>query len=252
MSTLASLKGARKSYGARPALRGLDLEVHRGEILALLGPNGAGKSTTMGVLAGLVEVDSGEVALFGGLCPSDPAARARVGIAPQELALYGRLTAEENLRFFAQIAGLRGGALDSRVEDCLRLAGLVDRRGDRVEGFSGGMARRLNLACAVAHEPELLLLDEPTVGVDPQSRAHLLASLVALRTEGRAIVYSTHYMEEVERLCDRIAIVDQGVVLATGTLDELVAAHGGQTRTVVRGPDLESVFLTLTGRPLRD
>lgn len=252
MSTLASLKSVRKSYGSREALRGLDLELHPGEILALLGPNGAGKSTTMGVLAGLVEADSGDVTLFGGLRPSDPAARARVGIAPQDLALYGRLTAEENLRFFAQIAGLRGGTVDARVEDCLRLAGLLDRRADRVEGFSGGMARRLNLACAVAHEPELLLLDEPTVGVDPQSRAHLLASLAALRAEGRAIVYSTHYMEEVERLCDRIAIVDHGVVLATGTLDELVAAHGGEARTIVRGPDLESVFLTLTGRPLRD
>jgi ABC-2 type transport system ATP-binding protein len=216
--------------------------------------------------------------------PRRPEVRARVGVAPQALALYDLLTADENLRFFGTIYGLSGGALGARVGDALRIAGLLDRAGQRVETFSGGMKRRLNLAAALVHDPDLLVLDEPTVGVDPQSRNLLFEAIEALHDRGRTVIYTTHYMEEAERLCDRIAIVDGGRLLALGTLDELLAAHGGlpmlvadtargevrektgeplallnrlaQDTTVhsfrLERPRLEQVFLRLTGKSLRD
>jgi ABC-2 type transport system ATP-binding protein len=252
MSTLATLRDLHKAFGTRVALSGLDLEIQRGEVLGLLGPNGAGKSTTIRMLSGLDVPARGTLTLFDGGRPTDARVRRRVGVAPQELALYPALTAEENLRFFGGLYGLRGEALGRAVAASLELAGLADRRRDRVATFSGGMQRRLNLACAVVHGPELVLLDEPTVGVDPQSRAHLMASLERLREGGATLVYSTHYMEEAERLCDRIAIVEGGRVLSVGTLAELLARHGGETRTVTVGPSLETVFLGLTGRSLRD
>jgi len=205
-------------------------------------------------------------------------------VAPQALALYDLLTGAENLAFFGQVYGLAGARLAGRVEACLAFAGLTERAGDRVEGYSGGMKRRLNLAAALIHDPELLLLDEPTVGVDPQSRNAIFDSIEALNRDGRTVIYTTHYMEEAERLCDRIAIVDRGRLLALGTLDELLAAHGGLPTLVVRTPTgeerrqtsdplgelnrlaatttihefhverptLEQVFLHLTGRRLRD
>jgi ABC-2 type transport system ATP-binding protein len=252
MSTLVALEHVSKSYGDRPALRGLSLTVKEGDALGLLGPNGAGKSTTMSLITGLLEPDAGTVRLFGDQRPGDRATRARIGFAPQSLSLYPVLTAEENLTFFARMNGCSGERLRDAVERGLRLAGLVERRRDRVATFSGGMQRRLNLACAVVHGPKLLLLDEPTVGVDPQSRAHLFECLKTLRAEGLTMIYSTHYMEEAETLCNRVAIVDQGRVLAEGTVKELVARHGGTERVVSVGPNLETVFLNLTGRSLRD
>lgn len=245
--------GVRKSYRRREALCGLDLEASPGETLGLLGPNGAGKTTTMQLIAGLLRPDAGTLRVFGDDA-TKTSTRRRVGLAPQALALYSELTAEENLRFFGRLYGLRGSRLAERVEACLGLAALLDRRKERVVTFSGGMQRRLNLACAVVHEPELLLLDEPTVGVDPQSRNHIFDCLERLKGLGLTILYSTHYMEEAERLCDRVAIIDAGRILAAGTVPRLVEAHGDVEPVIqlVEPPQLESVFLTLTGRSLRD
>jgi ABC-2 type transport system ATP-binding protein len=233
---------------------------------------------------GLLAPDAGRVEIAGLGDPRTPAVRARLGVAPQALALYDLLTAAENLRFFGQVYGLSGSDLESRVQQGLTVAGLADRAGDRVETYSGGMKRRLNLAAALIHDPALILLDEPTVGVDPQSRNALFDAIEGLHADGRTVIYTTHYMEEAERLCDRIAIVDSGRLLALGTLDELLAAHGGQPTLVaqtpggevrlqtahpldelnrlaqsstvhtfhVERPTLEQVFLHLTGRTLRD
>ncbi|WP_291980805.1 ABC transporter ATP-binding protein [Luteitalea sp.] len=273
-----------KRYGPRVAVDDLSIEVRPGEILGLLGPNGAGKSTTMHVATGLLRPDAGTVAIGQHGSPSNPEARRRLGLAPQNLAVYDLLSAEENLVFFGQLYGLSGALLKARVDASLAFVGLGDRRRDRVETYSGGMKRRLNIAAAVLHEPDLVLLDEPTVGVDPQSRNAIFDSIEALRAQGRTLVYSTHYMEEAVRLCDRVAIIDAGRVLALDTVPALIQSLGGtptlhvrlpgrevvvQTRDPlaelnrlsleapvesfrVDEPTLEQVFLTLTGRTLRD
>ena len=242
----------RKSFGPTVAVDGLSLSVRKGEVLGLLGPNGAGKSTSVSLAVGLLAPDSGSVTIDDAGSPADPAVRQRIGVAPQALAIYELLSGDENLRFFGQMYGLSGAALDARVAWCLDFVGLTDRRKDRTGGYSGGMKRRLNLAAALVHDPELLLLDEPTVGVDPQSRNSIFESIEALQREGRTIIYTTHYMEEAARLCNRIAIIDHGRLLALGTVDDLISAHGGEATVVVQGPTLEKAFLTLTGRSLRD
>ena len=273
----------RKQFGSTVALDQLSLDVRPGEIFGLLGPNGAGKSTTMALLTGLTTPDSGTLSVLGGN-PRDPALRRRIGLAPQSLALYENLSGRENIEFFARMFGLRGAHLAQRVDAALDFVQLADRQHDRAGTFSGGMQRRLNLAAAIAHEPELILLDEPTAGVDPQSRNALFDNVLALKQAGRTIVYTTHYMEEVERLCDRVAIVDQGRVLAIDTVAGLLRTHaakpvlviereGGDERIEtetplevlnraaaagpitgfhVERPRLEQVFLHLTGRTLRD
>jgi ABC-2 type transport system ATP-binding protein len=252
--TTLRLEGVRKRYGALVAVDGLDLEARPGEILGLLGPNGAGKTTTVSLATGLLEPDEGRVTIEGAGSPTLPPARRRLGVAPQALAVYDSLTGRENVRFFGALSGLSGRALAERVEWALDFVGLVERAGDRVAGYSGGMKRRLNLAAAVVHDPEIVLLDEPTVGVDPQSRNLVFENVLALRARGRAIVYTTHYMEEAERLCDRVAIVDHGRLLAQGSVPELLAAHGGPDGppSRVERAGLEDVFLRLTGRRLRD
>ena len=281
---MLTLTNVRKAFGATVAVDGLSLAVRRGEVLGLLGPNGAGKSTAVSLSVGLLTPDSGEVSIEGLGNPADPAVRARIGVAPQSLALYDLLTAEENLRFFGEVYGLSGARLATRVAWCLDFVGLTDRKNDRVGTYSGGMKRRINLATALVHNPDLLLLDEPTVGVDPQSRNRIFESIEALHREGRTIIYTTHYMEEAERLCNRIAIVDAGKLMALGTLAELLAESGGPPTLVVQAggterrvqttdplaelnriaahtpvdafqmerPTLEQVFLRLTGRSLRD
>ena len=221
-------------YGQRLALDGLSLEVRDGETLGLLGPNGAGKSTLMSLMSGVLAAQSGALTLAGAGSLYDVRARKMIGFAPQALALYPELTAQENLRFFGRLFGLSGGELEARVKWALALAELHSRRHDRVRGFSGGMQRRLNLACAVVHAPRLVLLDEPTVGVDPQSRDHIFTSLERLKADGHTIVYSTHYMEEAERLCDRIAVMDAGRVLSCAPLAQLLASHGGGYRLSAR------------------
>ena len=231
----------RKSFGALHALDGVSLSVGRGEVLGLLGPNGAGKSTTLAVCTGLLAPDAGSVSIGGAGSPRDPEVRRLLGLAPQQVALYGDLSARENLVFLARIHGVRNPA--RRADELLDWVGLLPRARDRVETFSGGMQRRLNLAAAIVHDPPLLLLDEPTVGVDPQSRGAILDLVRRLASEGRAVLYTTHHMSEAERLCSRVAILDHGRVLESGTVDALRAGHGG---------DLEAAFIALTGREIRD
>ena len=230
---MLNLVDVRKSFGKTVAVDGLSLSVRKGEILGLLGPNGAGKSTSVSLSVGLIAPDAGSVTIEGHGDPADPGVRRRIGVAPQALALYDALTGEENLRFFGEMYGLSGASLDQRVRWCLEFVGLADRKKDLAGGYSGGMKRRLNLAAALMHDPELLLLDEPTVGVDPQSRNKIFESIEELHRQGRTIIYTTHYMEEAERLCDRIAIVDAGRLLALGTLTELLDQHGGPPTLVV-------------------
>jgi ABC-2 type transport system ATP-binding protein len=293
-----TVSGLRFSYGAVPAVDGVSFEVRAGEIFGLLGPNGAGKSTTIHCIGGVLSPSGGEVRLDGG-DPRDARVRRRLGVAPQALSLYEDLTGEENCAFFGRLNGLASRSLKERTVRALDLAGLSDRARDRVSAYSGGMKRRLNLAVALLHDPPVLLLDEPTVGVDPQSRNHLFDSIEALRGEGRAILYTTHYMEEAQRLCDRVAVMDRGRIMDLGTVDDLLARHGGPSVVEVDGldrsvaveplggtrdgevsrfespnpmtllqtladrkaaytglrihrADLETVFLNLTGRRLRD
>lgn len=286
-----------KRFGEIVAVNQLSFEVQRGECLGLLGPNGAGKSTSISMMVGLLKPDSGTVRLDGSP-PDSKETRRLIGVAPQALSLYEELTARENLVFFGKLYGLSSSRLRDRVAWALKLAGLEDRARHRVQTFSGGMKRRLNIAVALIHEPTLLLLDEPTVGVDPQSRIHIFDWIEQLRADGITIVYTTHYMEEAQRLCDRVAIIDHGKLLALDAIPQLLAQHGGLSvirgrlehvpagfslpgtvlesdwrleserpfdvltelaRAGVRfgsvqiaGPDLEVVFLKLTGRVLRD
>jgi ABC-2 type transport system ATP-binding protein len=240
----------RKSFGTVLAVNDVSFSVASGQILGLLGPNGAGKTTTVSMVAGLLTPDGGDVLIAGQRLAgdTDPSKR-RIGLVPQDLALYDELSARDNLRFFGALYNLTGRALDSAIDRVLTLVGLADRARDAVKTFSGGMKRRLNLAAGLLHNPDILLLDEPTVGVDPQSRNAIFDNLEMLKAEGKALLYTTHYMEEVERLADRIVIVDHGTVVADDTLAGLqsrVATVTGGTAT------LESVFLTLTGRSLRD
>lgn len=216
-----------KSYADTPVVKKLTFEIPAGESFGLLGPNGAGKTTTIKMLVGALEPDSGTLTLNGESLHKNPEIRRKLGVAPQSLSLYENLTGRENLVFFAKLYGLKGKVLKTRVDWALDLADLASRQKDLVGTYSGGMQRRLNFACAVVHDPDLILLDEPTVGVDPQSRDHLFRSIEKAKSEGKTIIYTTHYMEEAERLCDRIAIMDEGRFLAIDTVPELIAKHGG-------------------------
>jgi ABC-2 type transport system ATP-binding protein len=250
------IDGVVKSFGARRALDGVSLALRDGEVLGLLGPNGAGKSTLVRTIMGRVRPDSGEVRIFGrAAAAGDTTAREQVGIVPQEIALYPNLSSYENLSIFGRYLGLKGNALEEAIAHALTWAALSDRAGEAVKTFSGGMKRRLNMAAGVLHRPRVLLLDEPTVGVDPQSRERIYEMIEGLAKDGVSLVYTTHYMEEAERLCDRVAIIDHGKIIAEGTKEELVRATVGETREVVmveKVPTLESVFLHLTGRELRE
>jgi ABC-2 type transport system ATP-binding protein len=295
-----------KRFGAITAVAGVTLEVRAGECLGLLGPNGAGKSTVIRAIVGRVIPDEGRITVFGAAADS-AAAREALGWVPQELAVYPRLTSRENLAAFGRYHGLSGSKLTDSVAWCLDWAALQDRAGELAGKLSGGMKRRLNMAAGIIHRPRLVLMDEPTVGVDPQSRNRIFEMIEALRASGTAVVYTTHYMEEAERLCDRIAIIDHGCIITLGTKEELVhnafasrsqvlARFGGSPLQVaawveghrgrmvdataeftiqrsieitalleaaaksgleledvsLRRPNLESVFLHLTGRELRE
>jgi ABC-2 type transport system ATP-binding protein len=303
----------RRRYGQRLAVDGVGFRVDPGETYGLLGPNGAGKTTTISMICGLLRRDGGGVTVAGASLDRDPGAvKAAIGYVPQDIALYPDLSGGENLRFWGRMQGLSGRELAARVDAVLEVVGLADRARDKVADYSGGMQRRLNIGAGLLHRPRLLVLDEPTVGVDPQSRNAILENVEALRGEGAAVLYTTHYMEEAERLCDRVGIIDQGRLIAEGTRRELVAQIGERDRielaasgdlvglaagcrrtldsvdeaTVVAGglhlvardgrrllpkllelaeaagvevtsvevvePDLEAVFLHLTGKALRD
>ena len=220
-----------RSYGDVQAVQGVTLSAGAGEILALLGPNGAGKSTLISVLAGLLAPSAGDARIMGHSVTADSeAARASLGVVPQDIALYPDLSARENLLFWGKMYGLRGAALHARVDEVLELIGLTDRQRDRVAKYSGGMKRRVNIAVALLHRPPVIIMDEPTVGIDPQSRRHILDNVIQLNRQGMTVLYTTHYMEEAAELADHIAIMDQGKVIAYGTHDELVRLVGEQTR----------------------
>src|SRR5438477_4519767 len=305
-------RALKKTYGKLIAVDGVSLQAGAGETIGLLGPNGAGKTTTVSMIAGLLPPDSGEVLIEGSPLggDTDPVKR-KIGLVPQDIALYDELSANDNLSFFAALYELSGAAARQAIKAALELVGLSDRAKDRVGTFSGGMKRRLNLAAALLHDPQILLLDEPTVGVDPQSRNAIFDNLLTLKARGKTLLYTTHYLEEAERLCDRIIIIDHGKVIANDTLhglhrmlpvtnllaielespdhskpEPLLALPEVESAEVKEGvlkvglhnlttgapsilrwlaesghsyqhvtserPDLETVFLTLTGRTLRD
>jgi ABC-2 type transport system ATP-binding protein len=232
-----------KRYGDRVAVNAISFSIARGETVGLLGPNGAGKTTAIGMISGIIRPDGGEVSLGGvSLAKNANALKRRVGLVPQDLALYEELSARANLQLFGGLYGLDAAELQPRARTALTLVGLADRDADRVKTFSGGMKRRLNIAGALLHDPDLILLDEPTVGVDPQSRNAIFENLEELKRRGKTLLYTTHYMEEAERLCDRVLILDHGQILANDTV-----ANFKQQYT-----NLEAAFMQLTGRGLRD
>jgi len=281
---MVEIRDLRKSFGETVALDGLTLGIESGEVFGLLGPNGAGKTTTVNIVAGLLKPDAGSVSLKGIGPPSRPGYRSAIGLAPQSIAVYEELSAEENLTFFGRMHQLSGVRLGERVAWALDFVGLAERKSDRVRKYSGGMKRRLNLAVALLHDPPLLLLDEPTVGVDPQSRNAIFDKIERLRDGGKTILYTTHYIEEAQRLCGRVGILDRGKLLALDTVEELIRSYGGKSRVTaftqdgairvetedpagelaklsrekrlgritVEAPNLETVFLNLTGKNLRD
>jgi ABC-2 type transport system ATP-binding protein len=221
----------KKSFGENEAVKGVGFHIAEGETYGLLGPNGAGKTTTISMVTGLLERDSGEVLIDGQpLTTRSVEARRRIGLVPQDLAIYPDLTAKENLVFFGKLYNMSGTDLKKRVDEVLEIIGLTDRGDDRTDEYSGGMKRRLNIGIGLLHKPRLLLLDEPTVGVDPQSRNAILESVEQLSGEGMAVLYTTHYMEEAERLCDRVGIIDLGVIKAEGTRRELIQMIGQRDR----------------------
>ena len=243
---LLSCDGLRRTFGDLVAVDGVTFSIAEGEAYGLLGPNGAGKSTTISMLCGLLEPDEGRVTLAGQpIGVGRAAGKQALGLVPQQLSLYGDLSARENLELFGRVQGLRGQGLRQRVDEVLELVGLADRAGGRIETFSGGMQRRTSIAAGLLHGPRLLVLDEPTVGVDPQSRNAILDQVMALSREGTSVLYTSHYMEEVERVCDRVGIMDHGRLIAEGTRRQLIDRLGSAVRVVVDAVgDLE----TLAGR----
>ena len=308
---IASMENVVKRYGDTTALDHLNLDVAEGDILGLLGPNGAGKTTAIRTLCGLINADSGEIKVFGqNQSVSNLKTRQNMGLVTQEITVFSDLSASENLRYFGGLYGLRGAALAANVKETLEFVGLSEHAKKRPGKFSGGMQRRLNIGCALVHKPKFLIMDEPTVGIDPQSRNHILESVKKIAANGTTVLYTSHYMEEVQAICSRVSIMDAGRVIAEGTLEELVGRiqhedrvrlsavmpadaltedlraisgvksvtrnggeylivsgagsgnvnrimeiaqrHGGVTSFSEDKPNLEDVFLTLTGKRLRD
>jgi ABC-2 type transport system ATP-binding protein len=224
-----------KNFGSLQAVQGVSFQAVKGEILSLLGPNGAGKSTTISMISGLLEPTSGEVSIMDvSILRKPDEAKALLGVVPQDIALYPDLSARENLVFWGKMYGLRGSLLKQRVDEILSVIGLADRQKDRVGTFSGGMKRRVNIGAALLHKPQVVIMDEPTVGIDPQSRRHILDNVKELNRQGMTVLYTTHYMEEAAELSCHIAIMDQGKVVAYGTHAELIRLVGEQTRIDLR------------------
>jgi len=247
---ILKLEGLTKKYSGKAVVDYINLEIMRGEIFGLLGPNGAGKSTTMNMVCSLVKPTAGKVELFGMDTKSHmKTIKSKLGYIPQELAIHGNLKAWENVELFTSIYGLKGETLKKAVNESLEFVGLEDKRNGFAKTFSGGMKRRLNIACAIGHKPELLIFDEPTVGIDPQSRNFILEKIKYANTQGATVIYTSHYMEEIEAICTRIGIMDSGKIIAIGTKAELVEMV---TKDKDSDMSLEEVFLTLTGKKLRD
>jgi ABC-2 type transport system ATP-binding protein len=234
--SLLKVQGLTKAFGAIQAVDHVSFEVQPGQSYGLLGPNGAGKTTTISMICGLLQADAGDVLVAGTPFGSDPQrAKRRMGVVPQELAIYEELTGRENLEFWGRLAGLSAAEARARGTELLEALSLTERAGDAVKTYSGGMKRRINLGCALLHRPQLLLLDEPTVGIDPQARLNILEFIRRLRGSGTAILYTTHYLEEAETLCERIGIIDHGRLLVEGTLAELQDRLGGDRLFVIEG-----------------
>jgi ABC-2 type transport system ATP-binding protein len=228
-----------KNFGDNTAVDGVSFAICEGEVFGLLGPNGAGKTTTISMISCLLSPTSGEVVVDGASVLTDPGKVKRaLGVVPQDIALYPTLTAVENLRFWARMYGLSGKMLEERVADALRLADLADRAKEPIEKYSGGMKRRINIAAGIMHHPRVLIMDEPTVGIDPQSRNHILETVKDLNRRGMTVIYTSHYMEEVEFLCDRVGIMDRGKLIALGTIDELKRLVGDENVISVRVNEL--------------
>jgi len=229
------VKNLKKSFGDLQAVQDATFAADSGEVLSLLGPNGAGKSTTISMLSGLLAPTAGEASIMGHSVTKEPElAKKSLGVVPQDIALYPDLSARENLVFWGKMYGLRGAALKSRVDEVLEVIGLADRQKDHVGKFSGGMKRRVNIGAALLHKPDVVIMDEPTVGIDPQSRRHILDNVKELNQQGMTVLYTTHYMEEAAELSDHIAIMDMGKVIAYGTHDELIKLVGEQTRIDIK------------------
>ena len=249
MGTILKTKDLTKKYGSRIVVDNLNIEIEEGEIFGLLGPNGAGKSTTMNMITGIVRPTLGSVEFMGeDFRKKHKELTDKLGYIPQELAIHGNLKAWENVELFTSLYGIKGAELKERIDESLEYVGLLDRRGDYAKTFSGGMKRRLNIACAIGHHPKLLIFDEPTVGIDPQSRNFILDKIKESNRNGTSVIYTSHYMEEVEAICTRIAIMDNGKVIASGTSGELKKMVTDDTSSIT----LEEVFLTMTGKKLRD
>jgi linearmycin/streptolysin S transport system ATP-binding protein len=247
---LLRCEGLRRNFGERTAVDGISFTINPGETYGLLGPNGAGKTTTIKMACGLLEPDGGEVTVDGRRVSSDLAVRSLIGYVPQDIALYPDLTARENLSFIARLYKLPAELVRERVAEVLELCELTERANDRVDSFSGGMKRRLNIGAGLLHHPRLLVLDEPTVGVDPQSRHSILERVQEFASSGMAVLYTTHYMEEAERVCDRVGIIDRGRLVAEGTRRELVERLGERDRIEMTGVgDLEGFAVACRALP---
>jgi ABC-2 type transport system ATP-binding protein len=241
-----------KHFGKHEAVKGVSFTIGKGEIFGLLGPNGAGKSTTINMMCGYLVPTSGDTFIDGLSIKKEPIKVKRVlGVVPQEIALYKDLSSLENLEFFGQIYNMPARERKARAAEVLHFVGLYDRRKEPIKNFSGGMQRRINMAVAMIHQPHFLMMDEPTVGVDPQSRENIFETIEKLRDQGTTILYTTHYMEEAERLCNHIAIMDSGTIIAMGTLEQLLALRD-QSREIARPHGLQELFIQLTGKTLRD
>jgi ABC-2 type transport system ATP-binding protein len=234
-----------KKYGNKISVDHLNLTIHEGEVFGLLGPNGAGKSTTIKMLSGMLKIDQGDMKLDGFSVSGNPIeVKRRIGLVPQELAIYENLSARENVAFFAKLYGLRGNLLKERVNEALEFVGLMDRQMDKPNSFSGGMKRRLNIACAIMHHPKLIIMDEPTVGIDPQSRNHILDSVRKLNKMGSTIIYTSHYMEEVSAISSRVGIIDHGHLIACGTQEELKAKVAQEEKIVIQVTQITEEAIT--------
>ena len=249
MGTILKTKDLTKKYDNRVVVDNLNISIEEGEIFGLLGPNGAGKSTTMNMICGIVKPTLGSVEFHGkDFDKHRKELIVELGYIPQELAIHGNLKAWENVELFTSLYGIKGAELKKRIDESLEYVGLLEKKNDYAKTFSGGMKRRLNIACAIGHHPDLLIFDEPTVGIDPQSRNFILDKIRESNKNGATVIYTSHYMEEVEAICTRIAIMDNGKVIATGTSEELKKMVVNDTSSIT----LEEVFLTLTGKKLRD
>lgn len=234
MSDILKVHDLAKSYGEKKVVKKISFNVKKGERLCLLGPNGAGKSTTINILCGILDCDSGSIQYRGeDVKQCLNRFKKNLGVVPQDLAIYEDLSAQRNVHFFASLYGLRGRELKEKVDKALEFVGLLERKNDKASTFSGGMKRRLNIACAIAHEPELIIMDEPTVGIDPQSRNHILTSIKKLSDHGMTILYTTHYMEEVEEISSRILIMDNGSIIAEGTKESLKEDISGERQFII-------------------